>query len=119
VDFRLDVYHHFDFAASVTAKLDQILTQIGTLMATVTDVKAKIDALTAKVTAEETVIDSVVTLLNGLTAIIADLKAQLTAAGTDPVALQAVSDQLDALGAKIDADKTKLGDAVTADTPAA
>jgi len=88
-------------------------------MAGVADIKAKLDDLTAKVTAEETVIDSVVTLLNGLSAMIADLKAQLAAAGGDPAAIQAVVDGLDALGGKVDADKQKLADAATANTPAA
>ena len=79
------------------------------------------DALATKVTAEETVIDSVVTLLNGLAAMIADLKAQLAAAiaANDPAAIQAVADSLAALGTKVDADKQKLADAATANTPAA
>lgn len=90
-------------------------------MTGVADIKTKVDELTAKVTAEETVIDSVATLLNGLSAIIADLKTQLAAAiaANDPAAIQAVADSLDALGVKVDADKQKLGDAATANTPVA
>lgn len=90
-------------------------------MAGVADIKAQVDVLTTKVTTEETAIDGVVTLLNGLTAIIADLRSQLAAAiaANDPAAIQAVADALGALGTKVDADKQKLGDAVTANTPAA
>ena len=61
--------------------------------------------LQAAVTAEDTVIDSAVTLLQGL-------KAALDAAGTDPVALAALS-------ADIAAKTQALSDAVVANTPAA
>jgi hypothetical protein len=61
--------------------------------------------LQAAVAAEDTVIDSAVTLLQGL-------KAALDAAGTDPVALKALSDDI---GAKT----ATLADAVTKNTPAA
>lgn len=62
-------------------------------------------ALTAQVTANTTVIESALTLINGFA-------AQLAAAGTDPVALKALQDQLAA-------EDTKLADAVAANTPAA
>ncbi len=90
-------------------------------MAGVADIKTSVDALSVKVTAEESVIDSVVTLLNGLSAMIADLKSQLAAAiaANDPAAIQAVADSLSALSTKVDADKQKLADAATANTPAA
>lgn len=61
--------------------------------------------LQAAVTAENTVIDSAITLLTGL-------KAALDAAGTDPVALKALSDEI---GAKT----ASLAGAVAANTPAA
>jgi len=61
--------------------------------------------LQAAVTAEDTVVDSAVTLLQGL-------KAALDAAGTDPVALKALSDDI---GAKTQ----QLSAAVVANTPAA
>jgi hypothetical protein len=52
---------------------------------------------------------------------IADLKSQLAAAiaANDPAAIQAVADSLSALSTKVDADKQKLADAATANTPAA
>jgi ABC-type transporter Mla subunit MlaD len=116
----IHVYIH-DESAGVNPILQKILTQLGVIMAGVADIKASVDALSAKVTEEETVIDSVVTLLNGLSAMIADLKAQLAAAiaNNDPAAIQAVADSLAALSTKVDADKQKLADAATANTPAA
>lgn len=66
---------------------------------------AVLDALTANVTRVNTVADSAITLLQ-------NLKAQLDAAGTDPVALQALSDSL---GGEAD----KISAAITANTPAA
>lgn len=66
---------------------------------------ADLTELTAEVTNNTTVEQSAITLLQGL-------KAQLDAAGTDPVALKALSDQLAA-------NDTALAAAVTANTPAA
>lgn len=63
---------------------------------------AQLDALTAQVAANGTVIGSAITLLQGL-------KAALDAAGTDPVALKALSDSL----ASTD---QQLADAVAANT---
>ncbi len=71
----------------------------------VNHMSAQLDDLTAKVAATKTVAQSAIVLLQGL-------KAQLDAAGTDPVALKALSDSL------ADTDQ-KLADAVTANTPAA
>lgn len=59
--------------------------------------------LQASVAAEDTVIDSAVTLIKGIPALIA-------AAGTDPVALKALQDD-------IAAHATSLAAAVTANTP--
>ncbi len=67
-------------------------------------IMSALDDLTAAVAAEDTVIDSAITLLKGL-------KDALDAAGTDPVALAALS-------ADIAAKTTQLSDAVTANTPA-
>lgn len=66
---------------------------------------AELDALTANVTRINTVADSAITLLQ-------NIKARLDAAGTDPAALQALSDSL---GSESD----KLAQAVVANTPAA
>ena len=64
----------------------------------------ELDELTTRVTASGDATDSAVLLLNGL-------KAQLDAAGTDPVALKALSD---ALGTNTD----ELAAAILANTPA-
>jgi len=65
----------------------------------------ELQTLTDAVAAQSTVIDSAEELLRGL-------KARLDAAGTDPVALKALSDQL---GAKT----AELAQAVVDNTPAA
>ncbi len=77
-------------------QLEVLKTQGETTMATIDDVKAK-------VTAQTTVIGGAVTLLK-------ELKAKLDAAGTDPVKLQALSDEI---GANTDS----LAAAVIANTP--
>lgn len=64
-----------------------------------------IQDILAKVTAQKTVIDSAAALL-------ASLSQEIKDAGTDPAALQAISDALDANGAELTA-------AITANTPAA
>lgn len=118
MDITVHVYHHV-VAGSADPRLDIILAQQESIMAGVADIKAKLDDLASKVAAEETVIDSAVAAFNGLAAIIADLKSQLANAilQNDPAQIKAVADQLDALAVKVDADKQKLGDAVTANTP--
>lgn len=65
---------------------------------------ATLDTLTADVAALTTVDASAVALINGLA-------AQIKAAGTDPVALKALTDQMEAQTATLSA-------AVTANTPA-
>jgi len=72
------------------------------------NIMASLDAITAAVTAQETVQASIIELLNGIA-------AQLTEAianGADPVAIQAIADQ-------ISADTATLSDAVVANTPPA
>ena len=71
--------------------------------------------LGTKVDAETTVDASAVTLLNGLTAIVNQLKDQVAQAADVPAALAAVKD----FASKLDASKTGLAAAVTANTPAA
>lgn len=68
-------------------------------------VMADLTKLTADVAAEVTVDESAIALLQGL-------KAQLDAAGTDPVALAALSQSLED-------EQAKLAAAVVANTPAA
>lgn len=81
-----------------TGALAEILKELRTM-------SAQLDALQAAVTAEDTVIDSAVTLIQGIPALIA-------AAGTDPVALKTLTDD-------ITAKSQALAAAVTANTPAA
>lgn len=83
-----------------TAILFAILNNQERIMATLADIQAKLAA-------ETTVEASVIALLQTLSA---DLKAAI--AGNDPVALQAVADQ-------IDQNSAALAAAVTANTPAA
>ena len=66
---------------------------------------AELDALTVQVKANSDLLDSATTLINGIA-------ARITAAGTDPAALKALTDELKAK------DDT-LAAAVTANTPAA
>jgi hypothetical protein len=87
--------------AAQTKQSDQlaaIMVQGKATMATIADIQAD-------VTSQNTVIGSAVTLLQGL-------KAALDAAGTDPAALQAVKDSLDA-------NTASLAAAVVANTPGA
>jgi hypothetical protein len=69
---------------------------------------AQLDALAAAVAANTTVTDSAITLLKGLY----DKLIELLANGIDPVAVQALADDL---AAKTQA----LADAIVANTPAA
>jgi hypothetical protein len=66
---------------------------------------AQLDALKAKVARNTTVAESAVTLIKGLA-------QQIRDNADDPVALQALADELDATD-------TNLGNAVTENTPAA
>ena len=82
-----------DFAA-INTKLDAILTQLGVdhrlLQAVKTEedqIMTTVDDVQADVTAEKTVVASAVTLLNGLAAL-------LKAAGTDPVKLAALHEDI-------------------------
>lgn len=86
----------------VLAKLDEILAQLKKGEATMSK---EMDDLEAEVTDVKTVQQSAITLINGLA-------AQITAAGTDPVRLKAVTDSLKSNAADLAA-------AVAANTPAA
>lgn len=109
---RLDVHLHLDdihlhfhgmvppWVEVLQDKMDLILQNQETTMATMDDLKASV----ARNTAVDT---SIVTLLQGISQQLKDAQAQ-----NDPAAIQAVIDQLDA--------NTKtLSDAVTANTPSA
>lgn len=80
-------------------------TSQGTLELKLDQIMADLSTLTADV-ANETSID------NAAIALIQGLAAQITAAGTDPVALKALTDQMEANAAALSA-------AVAANTPAA
>jgi hypothetical protein len=97
---RLDVFVHLDSDGKldqILAKLDQILKKEDTNLADLTTLQAEVANNTS-------VEQSAIALLQGL-------KAQLDAAGTDPVALKALSDQLAS-------NDTALAAAVAANTPA-
>jgi hypothetical protein len=86
-------------------QLNLIVTLLYNLTAQGNKIMALLDQLTADVAAETTLDASVEALL---TTLVAEVKA----AGTDPVALKALTDQLEANAAALQA-------AVTANTPAA
>lgn len=93
------IHNHYTYDDSkIIAKLDSITLKLKHMATDLT-------ALTAAVAKDTEVDESAITLLNGL-------KAALDAAGTDPVALKALSDQI---GANTD----KLAAAVAANTPSA
>jgi hypothetical protein len=69
------------------------------------EIKNMLDQLTKDVTNETSVMNSAVTLLN-------NLSAAIKAAGTDPVALKALTDTMEA-------NATALSAAIVANTPAA
>ena len=88
----------FNLLQQIDTKLDLILEKEGIIMSDLT-------SLTAQVTQNTSVEGSAVTLIQGLA-------AQITAAGTDPVALAALTTQLNTSA-------TALAAAVAANTPAA
>jgi hypothetical protein len=86
-------------------KINQIIQTLSSQTIKLNKIMALLDQLTADVAAETTVDNAVLTLLT-------TLAAEITAAGTDPVALKALTDQMEANAASLQA-------AVTANTPAA
>lgn len=120
---KLDVHVHLDNLESVTQVLNDLTHAIRSeIMPSIKDIQDKVAAVQASVAAEQTVDQSVVTLLQGLSATVASLKQQLAdaiAAGSDPAAIQAVLDNLNAAQSSIDQNTADLSAAVTANTPAA
>ena len=88
IDVRLDVFTHND-VDQLTAKLDVIIAALQSLNEKVIAMSAELDALSTAVHNSSTVIDSTVTLLNGIAARIAQLS-------TDPTALLALADEVNA-----------------------
>lgn len=104
IEFRVSgTIEHAFIQQSDPAVLDA-LARIESAIKTLGDtMSAQLDTLKNAVESENTVIDSAITLLNGLS-------AQIVALKDDPVALQALADEV--------AGKSQaLADAVTANTP--
>lgn len=96
----IHIHHHFPDCGNADAQTAKLLAQILTNQ---TKIMALLDSLTAEVANNTTVEQSAIVLIQGL-------KAQLDAAGTDPVKLKALSDQLAA-------NDTALAAAVTTNAP--
>jgi hypothetical protein len=106
---RLDVhvYLHLsnDDPGRVTGLLDQILTRMGAIQRQESTMSAELDALTAQAKVNSDVEASALIVINGIA-------ARITAAGTDPAALAALTTELQASA-------QPLAAAVAANTPAA
>jgi len=98
------IYLHID-TGSADRKLDLILAQLGAIKAQEQIMADELKSLQDGVAAATTVEQSALVLINGIA-------ARLAAAGTDPAALQALTDSL-----KTNSDA--LAAAVAANTPAA
>src|SRR5438309_2854122 len=79
-----------------------ILRKIGKIMLNIDEILAKQDQALAKAAANTDALSAIKTILDANTATIADLQGQLAAAGTDPVKLQTLSDNMDKLLAASD-----------------
>lgn len=95
----------FDLFLLIARELNQINRNLETIMAT-------IDQLVTDVNEESTLEESVITLLNGI-------KQQLTEALSGANLPPAVQAKVDAAFSQLEANKAKLADALTANTPAA
>lgn len=119
INVHVDVHIHGGHGDEVPPWLatltDLIQTNQEVLMATQAEVKAKLDALTADVADEASVIGSVETLLTNLQALIQQLKDAATNAQVDP----AIVSQIDALAGAVGANKARIAADVAANTPAA
>lgn len=125
---RIDVFHHLKLDTEVLEKLEVFSSKLNLVienqentMALIDDLQGKMDAANASIQKNTDLDDSIIAMLTAETQQIKDLKAALDAAiaAGDPAKLQAVSDAMDALIAKSDAEAQKKADAVTANTPAA
>jgi hypothetical protein len=103
---RLDIYIHIDNGGvdAMGSKLDQIISLLGASVAREQTIMNELDNLTQEVSETKSVEASAVVLLQGL-------KERLDAAGTNPAALKALSDDLKA-------STDVLAAAVAANTPA-
>lgn len=94
--------------------LKQILDQLQEQKQMATALQQDIDALTADVAAQKSVITSAITLLNGIGGIVADAVSKAEAAGASPEVMQTLTD----LHSNITGNTAALASAVTANTPA-
>lgn len=99
---NLNVNHYVFFKSP---NEDKILELLSIIIKNQTNMASDLTELTAAVAKDTEVDSSAITLLNGL-------KTALDAAGTDPAALKALSNQLGS-------NSQALADAITANTPAA
>lgn len=100
---KLHVYLHLEPSAEVLQILNNILSHVTTLTKEVKVMSAELDRLTTEVSENNSAIDSAIVLINGLAQQIRDL-------ATDPAALNALADSLDAKS-------NELAAAVAANTP--
>lgn len=96
---------HYAQLDRIERKLDMLLTDANLIISKEIAMSKELDDLTAEVAADTAVESSAVTLIQGLA-------AQISAAGTDPAKLQALTDSLTA-------SSTALAAAVAQNTPAA
>lgn len=104
MEIRVDHYHHFPAGAELPGLLTEILGELKSINKEQTNMSTELDRLKASTAAIKTVADSAVTLINGLA-------QQIRDNATDPAALNALADELDA-------DQAELAAAVSANTPA-
>lgn len=95
-----------------------IYTLVITLNRKIDQMSLDIARLAADVEAQKTVMESAATLLTGLSAALRDALTKLDAAilANDPVAAAAAQAALDAIAADVEANTSKLSDAVVANT---
>lgn len=105
--------------ADISKKLAVVTTTEGTLVMDINDLVAKANSTLAAVQANTSLDQSIAEIVDHQTQTIADLQAALTAAGTDPVKLQQLSNAMDAIQAAETANGKIVADKITANTPAA
>jgi hypothetical protein len=106
--------------SAITKLLNQVLKGQAAMAASLANITAEIQTLTASVASNNSVQGSAVTLLQGLSAQITAISQQLAAAiaNEDETAIQAASDALTAQEQALDSNTAQLAAAVAANTPA-
>lgn len=121
---EVNLYHHFPSEPEILNRLDSIERKLDLLLKLErrmeNEMALDFTKMIAAAANQSTVTNSVLQTLQDLGAKVADLATQLAAAiaANDPVAQQAVQDQLDALATGIDDNDTKLAAAITTPGPA-